>query len=388
MTRTFHPAASLLSVSALALTLSACKIDNRPLLARGEPAAYAAGTPELGPLDPGYEAVAYLPAEQAYEYPERAYAMSRAFYERPPSHAFAYEDEQPWVWEAADQGMMFAEPIDDGYRYYYYEPGETYPYYVQDPDYGYAYGEGGTLIALFTAAGLLLGADQYDDYYPQAHNYWTRAYDLNQTYGRAPRYRVEETVWRERAPQFISSYERQYRSFSSQPAWREAERHDNGRHLGWYKAPKDKDRGRRAAFAPQPDRREAFVQRTAAPEVRREAKRDDRPEMRREDRDDRGRQMARHEQPKAHDRREAHPQKARHEDRGGQPQWREARNVQAHAKPAASGGGERKDRGGGHGGDKGGGHGGDKGGGGHGGDKGGGRGGDKGGGGHGGGKDK
>lgn len=247
MTRTSHAAAALLGASAIALALAGCKIDNRPLLARNGPPPPAA--PPLGPLDPAYGPAApatYLPPSQAYAYPQRAYAVSRVVSRRPPSYAFAYGDEQPWVWDAADEGMMFAEPIDDGYRYYYYEPGEAYPYFVQDADYGYAYGDNGVLLALFDAAGALIARDRYDDYAPQASRYWTRAYDLNRSYWRSPRYRVQETVWRERAPRLVERQDRWFRAVSTQPAWGEALRHDNGRHLGWYKDRNPPEREREA----------------------------------------------------------------------------------------------------------------------------------------------
>lgn len=266
MTRRILRAFALVTVSSLAL--AGCKVDNRPLLARGEPAAYGPGAPGPGPLDPGYARISYLPPEEAYAYPERAYAMSRVFYERPPSYAFAYEDEQPWAWEAADRGLMFAEPLDEGWRYYYYEPGEDHPYFIQDPDYAYGFGDDGTLVALFSAAGALLGADAYDDYYPRAHDYWSRGYDLNQTYWRAPRRSIEQAVWLEQAPVLVAAHDRWFRAASAQPAWREAPvRHDNGRHLGWYK--ERGSQGREAAFA--------------APEVRQQERRAERREDRRPD---------------------------------------------------------------------------------------------------------
>lgn len=266
-----RPAASLVATTALALALGACKIDNRPLLARGgPPPAAVAGTPPLGPLDPGYAPIASQPAAypqpaQAYAYPERAYAMSQAVERLPPSYAFGYGEEQPWVWDAADQGTMFAEPIDDGYRYYYYEPGAAYPYFVQDPDYGYAYGADGALVALFAATtGALIAADHYRDYGPRAELYWTRGYDLDRAYRRSPRYAVRETVWRERAPALVSSRDRWFRAARAQPGWREAAAaraygprgdfsHDNGRQFGPDRG--DARRGREVAFnAPQAQR--------------------------------------------------------------------------------------------------------------------------------------
>lgn len=196
----------LLAASGLALTLGGCKVDNRPLLARlwghsaPNPALEQAALPDIGG-PPGSSPTNYLPPAQAYPYAERAQAMDRVAYQAPPAYAFAYEGEQPWAWQAADDSLVFAEPYDgDDYRFYYYEPDETYPYFVRDADYGYAYGPDGALLALFTAAGVLIAADQYGSYYPEAHRYWGRGYDLRRTYGSGRREAVNQTLWTQRAP--------------------------------------------------------------------------------------------------------------------------------------------------------------------------------------------
>lgn len=280
----------LLAASGLALTLAGCKVDNRPFLSqlRGapEPAAYAAlpqpGLPADGTYDGGAYPVSYLPPERAYPYAERAYGLDRAFYQAPPDYGFAYDGAEPWVWQAADRSLMFAEPYGDDYRFYYYEPGASYPYFVRDDRYGYAYGDNGALVALFDAAGALLGADAYPRYAPTARDYWSRGYDLRGAYARAPRIDVDRAVWSERAP-LIARIEQPWMAAPErQPAWRawraaagpsvveryESERSgraiaaagrpDNGLHLGW-------DRGRRIgqerdapraviATAPEPPR--------------------------------------------------------------------------------------------------------------------------------------
>lgn len=266
---------SVVGAVTIVVALGGCKFDNRPLLARREPPPAA---PALGPLDPTYgqaAPAAYPPPVQAYAYPQRAYAISRVVHQRPPSYAFAYGDEQPWAWEVADQGLMFAEPVDDDWRYYYYEPGEAYPYFVQDAQYGYAYGEGGVLLALFDAAGALIAADRYHDYAPRASRYWTRAYDLNRTYWRSPRHHVEETVWREWSPRLVSNHDRWFRAVSAQPAWSEAMRHDNGRHLGWYK-----DRARPVAVPERGRERERQIAVAAPPQPRREVRAEHAPPQR------------------------------------------------------------------------------------------------------------
>jgi len=241
--RIARPVLALLAGAAL-VPLAGCRVDNRPLLARlrGEPppAQYAALPQPGGPYEaappapygyppapppPGYgtgaRRIAYEPA-RAWPYAERAYAIDTAFYDLPPDYGFYYGDEEPWVWETSDDYLMFAEPWGDEYRFYYYEPGAAWPYFVTDPNYGYAFGPDGALIALFTAAGVLLSDDDdYDRYWPTAEQYWTRGLDLRQAYVRAPRYAVTQALWSQRAPA-ITRYQTPWiRAGQTQPAWRE-----------------------------------------------------------------------------------------------------------------------------------------------------------------------
>lgn len=231
------PLKSLLLLAGSAIALAGCKIDNRPLLARGEPEPAAVALPQPGPIDPNTGAPVYaaypsggelFPA-QAYPYAERAYALDRAFYDAPPDYGFYYGDEEPWVWETADDDLMFAEPYGDDYRFYYYEPGYDYPYFVRTADYGYAFGPDGALIALFDAAGALIGADQYDRYYPEARQYWTRGYDMRQDYGRAPRQAVNPQVWSRQGPVVARAEQTWINAPATQPSWRQWRASDAGR---------------------------------------------------------------------------------------------------------------------------------------------------------------
>jgi hypothetical protein len=263
----------LLAASGLALTLAGCKVDNRPLLARfgGEPApaAYAAlpqpGLPDINGA-PAYPA-SDLPPAGAYPYAERAHALDSVAYGAPPDYGFAYGGEQPWVWQADDDGLMFAEPYGEDYRFYYYEPGAAYPYFVRDNGYGYAYGPDGALLALFDAAGALIAADRYDRYYPEARDYWSRGYDLHRAYGSGRPYPVDRGLWAERAPRLRQAEQSWIEAPQRQPAWRDwrasqGERFarsgpqvqngrsgfDQGRHQSWAR----QGRGDQIASAPMP----------------------------------------------------------------------------------------------------------------------------------------
>lgn len=418
---------------AAALSLAGCKIDNRPLLARGGPPPMesAALVPYDGPLLELPEAppapVAYLPAEQAYVYPERAYRFDRAAYRQAPDYGFAYGGYEPWAW-TGDDGMMFAEPIDDGYRYYYYDEGDAYPYYVRDDDYGYAYGDNGVLLAVFTAAGALLGANDYPRYADSAGRYWAHAYDLHEAWRGSPRLNVRETVWVEREPLYWAAQDRWIRTAESYEPWREFRtRHDNGLHRGWYKdrpQPVDyraimpgpgagpaggrvDDRAWRDGRRHEERRPDVHARESRGPdrgEIRREARSEHR-QARHEERRDRGpeRQFARAASGAGRDANARGPERGhggsdrpqrveRREDRGGGGRPMQMAKADHGGGKPDHGGGRAPERGGGpQGGGKhdGGGHGGgggkpDHGGGGHGGGHGGG---DRGGG-HGGGKGK
>jgi hypothetical protein len=270
--------------------VAACKVDNRPLLARGQPApAYAPADAATyaygpGPLELPYaEPARVTPAATMYDgyaLAERAYAYDRAAYRSPPDYGFQYGDVQPWAWQTAGDDLMFAEPVDDGYRFYYYEPGEAQPYFVRDPDYGYGYGDNGVLTALFSAAGALLPNDQLYRQADVAGRYLYRGQDLRRTYYAEPRYAVAEPLWSQRAPilaaaqapwiaaadrvepwrQYrVSTGERQLRSFEPERLRREKDIAKFERkmakaddHRPWREENRGDDRQAMVAYAPAP----------------------------------------------------------------------------------------------------------------------------------------
>jgi hypothetical protein len=239
-----HPALMLCGASAICALLVGCKVDNRPLLARGEaPAAQpldAAYAYAPGPLDLPYAEPAQVrPAPNLYDgyaLAERAYAYDRAAWRAPPDYGFDYGDVQPWVWRTAGDDLMFAEPIDDGYRFYYYEPGEPYPYFVRDPNYGYAYGQGGVLTAVLTAAGALLANDQLYDRADIAGRYLARGYDLRRAYTAEPRFEVARPTWRAQAPRLVAAREPWIAAADRQPAWRYVRDRMGGRDVRKFEA--------------------------------------------------------------------------------------------------------------------------------------------------------
>ena len=88
---------------------------------------------------------------QAYGYADAAYSYDEALGDAPPDYGFEYEGADPWAWQGYDDSLMVAEPIDDGYRYYYYRPGADEPYFIRDP--WYSYGFAGGLLAVISWRG-------------------------------------------------------------------------------------------------------------------------------------------------------------------------------------------------------------------------------------------
>ena len=116
MTQALRPATLLLATAATSVALAGCKMDNRPLLARSQPApdAYSNALPLPKTVDARYsQSVDDLPPQQAYAYPVRAYRTSRSYYQAQPTYAFAYEEERPWVWASADDGATWRQIASD-----------------------------------------------------------------------------------------------------------------------------------------------------------------------------------------------------------------------------------------------------------------------------------
>jgi hypothetical protein len=292
--------ALLVSGAIAALTLSACREDAPPSSAAvgyGLPPAALAYNPTLAPpLDalppappaPIGQPVAY---DAGYAWAERAYAMDRAFYEAPPDYGFYYGEVEPWAWETQEDWTLYAEPIADGYRYYYYEPGADHPYFVRDDDYGYGFDDAGRLVTLYTVAGALLPHTYLDDRAETAGRYWRRARELRRAAAHAERQRVAEEMWLSRQPVFERSRASWFQAAQQQDDWRR------------YRVRHEARDQRR--FEPERERRRATIARLERAELRQaEAVR----------RDDRDRQRA--------------AALARHEDRRA---WREARQDRAQA---------------------------------------------------------
>ncbi|MCI3180599.1 hypothetical protein C5708_10055, partial [Caulobacter sp. CCUG 60055] len=178
---------------AAALALAACE---KP--AQTPPPAAAAPPPPALPLTAGPEtppapapAVKRLPAappakvtrlarpQDRYAYLDQAYAMNDSLADAPPDYGVDYGGDRPWVWRGRDDSMRVVEPVDGGYRYYYYRPGADYPYLVRDPQYAYGY-SGDQLTVVYDAYGRPLPDDYAYRQAEDAGRYLARARALYQ----------------------------------------------------------------------------------------------------------------------------------------------------------------------------------------------------------------
>jgi hypothetical protein len=99
-----------------------------------------------------------VPPEDQYAYLNQAYAFSQSLADAPPDYTYDYQGEEPWVWQSPDGYYRVAERLPMGVRYFYYAPGASTPYLVQDPQYAYGY-SGGRLTVVYGPDGQVLPYD-------------------------------------------------------------------------------------------------------------------------------------------------------------------------------------------------------------------------------------
>jgi len=247
-------AAKLLAGGALfCLALAACNrepeqpVTGAPIAAlplgavAPPPARYA---PPASALPPAPHPIAYRPAPDHYGYLTDAYEMSDAFGDTPPDYTVYYDDEYPWIWRADDGAYRVVEWLPGGARYYYYQPGATEPFLIEDPAYAYAY-DRGVLVSVYTRGGTplpdRLAAERADD----AARYYARASSLYRAAIHQQRRAAYAAEWRQRAPLIVAQRERWQRAQTELPQWRD-----------WTRAHRTQDSQR---WAPERQRRLAYA---------------------------------------------------------------------------------------------------------------------------------
>jgi hypothetical protein len=244
----------------LALTLSACQksattdsgqpTSAPPIaalaLATASPPAPMAYAPPVTALP---AAAARVPARlrhggDRYGYTDRAYAMSRAFGDTPPDYTVDYDGTRPWVWRSDDGSYRVVEQLPNGQRSYYYQRGADRPFYITDPDGGYAY-DGGQLVGLYGPDGSPLP----DMYAQQRAEIAARYYDRSAAVYHAVQYSRRQAAyadeWQVRRSAVVQQQQR----------WDEA-RTRNSDWTSWHdQHQQDEDR----AWQGEQDRRAAYA---------------------------------------------------------------------------------------------------------------------------------
>lgn len=176
------------------------------------PAPSLASLPRARPL--GY---AMAPENDRYAWIDRADWISDTIGDAPPDYYFDYDGVEPWVWQTRDDYLTYAEPIDGGYRYYYYEPGADVPYLVRDPSYSYGYRDG-RIATVHDRDGRLLAPAEAARQADAASRYYARARALRAAGADGPQHGVTATQWAARRPAIAAA----------RSAWRTARERDAG----------------------------------------------------------------------------------------------------------------------------------------------------------------
>lgn len=223
----------LIGAAALALAASAC--NKQPSMTEAPAVAppvaalpMATGSaPPVAPapmgsaLPPAPTPVGYAPPapDQRYGDMDRAYAMTQAFADTPPDYAVDYEGTRPWIWRARNGAYRIVERLPRGERYYYYEPGQDYPFLVQDPEYSYAY-DNGRLMAVYGSDGSALADALAARRADEASRYLYRARQLYRAAQYDQRQSAYADEWASRRYDFRNQDQRWRQQQASNPDWR------------------------------------------------------------------------------------------------------------------------------------------------------------------------
>ena len=220
---------------ALAAALSACGKGNDQQMMAATPPALPATLPlDASPSTawPTAPEVAALPEAKplrtvrvanprdSYGYADAAYDYQDVLNDAPPDYYFDYDGADPWAWEGYDQSVVFLEPVDDGYRYYYYRPGADEPYFVRDPYYGYGY-DNGQLAVVYDSYGSVVPYSDYGARLDYAGRYLDRGRNLYLASRRGDRRAVSAANWAARGAAISASQARWSAVRERQPQWRD-----------------------------------------------------------------------------------------------------------------------------------------------------------------------
>jgi hypothetical protein len=267
----FRITTSLLAITATmgALSLAACNkvaptptqetasadMGNQPVtappiaslpLATAMPPAAAPAAPLASALPPAQRPIRVAPKRNAdrYRYTDRAFSMGQAFGDTPPDYTVDYQGTRPWVWRADNGGYRVVEQLPQGQRDYYYQSGAEQPFYITDPEGGYAY-DRGELVGVYGPDGVPLDDRYAGQRADAAARYFERAralYRAAQYDRRQAAYAADWQARRERAIEQRRSWEAAHARDAEWQAWHDANQDRDYRN--W-----DEERSRRSAYA-------------------------------------------------------------------------------------------------------------------------------------------
>lgn len=214
-------------------------------MAGGE-ATSVAPAPVGAALPPAPNPIAYAPQQtnKRYGYIDRAYSMGQAFADTPPDYAVDYQGTRPWIWRTGNGAYRIVERLPQGERYYYYEPGQDRPFFVQDPDYGYAY-DNGALAAVYGPGGVELADALAARRAQEASRYMYRAeqlYRASQYEQRQSAYASEWAMRRDNIRAQEAMWQQEQASNAQWRSWHDA-------HLAQEQQQWRQERDQRAAYA-------------------------------------------------------------------------------------------------------------------------------------------
>jgi hypothetical protein len=153
-----------------------------------------------------------------YQWLALAAALGGMLGNAPPDYAFGYGGVQPWAWETGDRYLRYAEPIDGGYRYYYYEPDSYTPFLVSDPYYSYGYRDD-RLVAIYDRSGRVLDARRAERQRQAARDYYARARQMYVAAHREPRVGVAAPLWQRQRDAVVRQQRRWDEARGERKAW-------------------------------------------------------------------------------------------------------------------------------------------------------------------------
>jgi hypothetical protein len=145
----------------------------------------------------------------------------------PPDYGFAYDGARPWAWHTGDRYYRYAEPIDGGYRYYYYEPDAYRPFLVSDPYYSYGYRDD-RLVAVYDRGGRRIDARRAQVQQHAAKAYYARAERLYRA-SQHDRYGVAAPLWSRHRDEIARDRNDWVHKQVERPAWQRWETRNGDR---------------------------------------------------------------------------------------------------------------------------------------------------------------